>query len=254
MDIDLKGKNVVVTGAARGIGREICGGFASNGSNVIGVDISDMSETGEYLNSLGEDIQWSEFKIDLSSPESIQKGCKKIQDSFPEVHALVNNAAYYAALKWAPMEELDLKEWDLVMNINIRGLYLTIRELLPALKAAKGKIINFASDAALRGGPFMLHYVASKGAVIGMTRALSTELGAYGITVNAVAPGLIDTPSSQSLGENYQELLGSVVQAQAIHEPMQPGDVVGTVLYLASSWGDAVTGQLCPVDRGLVKY
>ena len=84
MDIGLKGKNVVVTGAAGAIGHEICGGFASNGSNVIGVDISDMSMTGEYVNSLGEDIQWSPYKIDLSSPESIHIGCRKIQDSFPE--------------------------------------------------------------------------------------------------------------------------------------------------------------------------
>jgi len=254
MEIGLKGKNVVITGAAGAIGIEICAGFAYHGSNVIAVDIADMSKTKERVTSLRQDIKFCPYQIDLASPESIRNECMKIQQSFPEVHALINNAAIYAGIKKAPMENLDLKEWDAMMNINVRGVFLMIRELLPALKAANGKVVNFASGAALRGGPHMLHYVASKGAVISMTRALSTELGAYGITVNTVSPGHIDTPSSRGHRGNYQRFLQSIVQAQAIHEPVQAGDVVGTVLYLASSWSDAVTGQICPVDRGLVKY
>lgn len=254
MDIGLKGKTIVVTGAAGAIGKEICAGFALNGSNVVGVDMTDLSETGAYIKSLKQNIQWQSYQIDLTSLKSIREGCMKIQKDFPEIHALINNAAFYAGIKKAPMEKLDLKEWDLVMNVNVRGTYLMTRELLPALKTAKGKVVNFASGAALRGGPYMLHYVASKGAVLSMTRALSTELGAYGITVNAIAPGHIDIPSSQGHGEDYQKFLQSIVQAQAIHDPMEARDVVGTVLYLASSWSDAVTGQLCLVDRGLVKH
>ena len=255
MDIGIAGKVVVVTGASRGIGREICAGFAGNGAIVVGVDILDMSETGEYLSSLEtpDSFQWHAFEMDLSSPESVQAGCQKIQAQFPEVHVLVNNAALYGGLKMTPMEKQDLAEWDKVYQINVRGTYLMIRELLPALKLTKGKVVNFASGSALRGSPFLLHYVASKGAVMGMTRTLATELGMYGINVNAVTPGLIDTPSSQGLGEKYAQILQGTVQSQSIKEPMQASDVVGSVLFLSSAWSDGVTGQQVLADRGLNK-
>ena len=254
MDTGLKGKTVVVTGAAGAIGKEICAGFAANGSTVVGVDIADLSETAEYVKSIGGNKLWRAYKMDQASLESVREGCRQIQDELSDIHTLINNAAFYAGIKKGPMEDLDLEEWDLVMKINVRGVYLMIRELLPALKVSRGKVINFTSGAALRGGPNMLHYVASKGAVLSMTRALSAELGVYGIKVNAVAPGHIDTPSSQMINEEYASLLKSIVKAQSIHEPMQAKDVVGAVLYLASSWSDSVTGQVCLVDRGLIKY
>jgi NAD(P)-dependent dehydrogenase (short-subunit alcohol dehydrogenase family) len=171
-----------------------------------------------------------------------------------KVDVLVNNAALYGGLKMTPMEHLDLDEWDRVFNVNVRGSYLMVRELLPSLKAAKGKVINFASGAALRGTPMLLHYVTSKGALIGMTRAMATELGGHGITVNAVAPGFITTESSKGLSDSYEKYLQMTVQAQAIKEPLTAQDVVGTVLYLSSACSESVTGQLCPVDRGLIKY
>lgn len=256
MQSELAGKVVVVTGAARGIGREICLGFAEHGAQVIGVDVTDLTETEAALqaDTRPDSFSWQAVTIDLSNPASVQSGCQQIQAQFPAVDVLVNNAALYGGLKMTPMEKIDLAEWEQVFNINVRGAYLMIRELLPALKQAKGKVVNLASGSALRGSPFMLHYVASKGAIIGMTRALATELGLHGIRVNAVTPGLIDTPSSQGLGEKYPQILQGTVQAQALKEPMQAQDVVGTVLYLASAWSDAVTGQLALVDRGLIKH
>jgi NAD(P)-dependent dehydrogenase (short-subunit alcohol dehydrogenase family) len=255
MDIELSGKTAVVTGAAMGIGREICAGFASNDVRVIGVDIVDMDETGKYIDSMGKGELWNQVTIDLASPESVNAGCKEIMGDFPSVDVLVNNAAVYGGLKMTPMEKLGLDEWEKVMAVNVRGTFLMIRELLPALIKAKGHVINFASGAALRGSPGLMHYVASKGAVIGMTRALATELGAHGITVNAVAPGFVSNEASQQVGgEMFSKYMEMTVGAQAIHEPVQAKDIVGTVLYLASPLADAVTGQLCPVDRGLVKY
>lgn len=255
MDTGLSGKTVVVTGAAQGIGREIAAGFAANNCKVIGVDILDQTETGNYIESQGKGGSWKAVTIDLSSPESVQEGCKQILADSSKVDALVNNAALYGGLVMKPMEMIDLAEWDKVQAINVRGPFLMIRELLPGLKEAKGHIINFASVAALKGSPGLTHYVASKGAVIGMTRALSTELGAHGITVNAIAPGFVDNESSQHVGgEMFSKYLEMTVGGQAIHEPVQAKDIVGAVLFFASSWADAITGQLTPVDRGLHKY
>lgn len=257
MDTGLANKTVVVTGAGGGIGRELCAGFARVGARLIGVDKIDLEETGQYLRTLAaksDDFDWTTVTIDLASPASIQAGCQRIREAFPTIDVLVNNAALYGGLAFTPMEAIDIEEWDRVFHVNVRGSYLMIRELLPALKRAKGKVINFASGSALRGSPFLLHYVTSKGAIIGMTRALATELGQYGIRVNAVVPGLIDTASSRGLGEASSKVLKATVEAQAIKEPLMATDVVGTVLYLASAWSDAVTGQLFLVDRGLIMH
>lgn len=256
MQIGLTGKVVVVTGAATGIGREICTGLAANGAQVIGVDVADLGETGDQVQASGaggESAHWMGVRIDLASPETVRKGCREILKAHPSVDVLVNNAALYGGLKLTPMEAIDLLEWDRVMDINVRGTYLMIRELLPALKQARGKVINLASGSALRGSPFLLHYVASKGAIIAMTRALATELGAYGIRVNAIAPGLVDNESSRGLGDRFPGILESTVEQQAVKEPLRATDVVGIILFLASSWGDAVTGQTLPVDKGLTR-
>jgi NAD(P)-dependent dehydrogenase (short-subunit alcohol dehydrogenase family) len=254
MDSGLTGKKVVVSGAARGIGQAICGGFAANGAYVIGVDAADMGETGERLRTLGAGGRWSPYALDLASPQSVREGCAEIMADHPAVDVLVNNAALYGGLKLVPMEQLDLDIWDKVMSVNVRGTYLMVRELLPALKAATGKVVNISSASTLRGTPMLLHYVASKGAVTAMTRSMASELGVHGITVNAVAPGFAATEASKGISDTYDEHLERNVAAQAIHQPLQAGDVVGTVLYLASSWADAVTGQLCVVDYGLNKY
>lgn len=252
MDVGLQGKKIVVTGAARGIGQEICAGFTSAGANIVGVDILDLAETGNRIAALGGD--WSAYTVDLESPENVADGCAKILEQNPKIDALVNNAALYGGLKMTPMDKLDLAIWDKVMNINVRGTYLMVRGLLPGLKEAKGKIVNISSGSALRGSPGLLHYVASKGAIIAMTRSMATELGADAINVNAIAPGFVTTEASQGLSDMYDKYLEMTVMAQSIKEPNNAQDIVGTTLYLCSSWADAVTGQLCAVDYGLNKH
>lgn len=251
MDIGLSGKNVVVTGAGRGIGQEIAIGFAEVGANVIGVDIIDLTDTGEKVSAAGG--SWSAYNADLADPGSLQETCSKLIAAHGTVDALVNNAALYGGLKMMPMDQIDLDTWDKVMNINVRGTYLMVRNLMPALIEAKGKVINIASGSALRGSPGLMHYVASKGAVIGMTRSMATELGAHGITVNAVAPGFVANEASQGLSDMYDKYLEMTVMAQSIKEATVPKDIVGTVLYLASPLAATVTGQVCPVDNGLCK-
>ena len=243
MDLGLDGKTVVLTGAAGGIGRELASGFAAQGAQLVGVDIASMDDV---------DLQ-HRVRIDLADPESVRQGCRTIRNECPQVDVLINNAALYGGLKMTPLQRLDLQEWDRVMAVNVRGAYLMVRELLEPLIESRGAIVNMASASALRGSPMMLHYVASKGALIAMTRALATELGPHGIRVNAVAPGLVDDRASQGLGEAYQRVLQSTLAQQSIPLKLEAGEVVGTVLFLASQWSRAVTGQTIPVDRGLVK-
>ena len=251
MDIGLKGKNVVVTGAGRSIGQQIAIGFAAIGANVIGVDIIDLEETGKKVSVVGGN--WSAYNADLADPTSIEEACGMINSDKGIVDALVNNAALYGGLKMMPMDEIDLDVWDQVMNINVRGTYLVVRNLMSALIKSKGSIINIASGSALRGSPGLMHYVASKGAVIGMTRSMATELGGHGVRVNAVAPGFVANEASQGLSEMYDKYLDMTVMAQSIKEPTKPEDIVGTCLYLASPLAATVTGQVCPVDNGLCK-
>ena len=255
MDMNLKGKNIVVTGAARGIGREICAGFAGVGATVIGVDLRDMADTESYLRGQEPGVRFEKFPIDLADTASVEQGCAAILGKFSTVDVLVNDGALWGGLKVTPLEEIDSAEWDHVMNINVRGTYLMVKGLLPGLRKSKGSVINMASSAALRGSPFCLHYATSKGAIIGMTRSLASELGAEGIRVNAIAPGLVDNEASREFGgDRFPKMLEGTVAAQCLHSPLVEKEIVGTVLYLASALAAPITGVLLTIDKGLIKY
>jgi len=255
VDINLNGKNVVVTGAARGIGREICAGFALAGANVIAVDMRDMEETQAFVSGKQPQAKLDQHIIDLANPSAVEQGCRAILAKYPAIDVLVNDGAIWGGLKITPLDKIDLEEWDRVLAVNVRGSYLMIRGLLPGLRAAKASIINMASSSALRGSPFCLHYATSKGAIIGMTRSLATELGNDGIRVNAIAPGLVDNEASRGFGgDKYAGMIQGTVAAQCLHTPLVEEEIVGTVLYLASSLASPITGVLLTIDKGLIKY
>jgi len=153
VDMNLKDKNVVVTGAARGIGREICAGLAGAEATVIGVDMRDMAETEGYLRDKVPGARFEKFEIDLGAPASVEKGCSDILRKFPTVDVLVNDGAIWGGLKITPLDKIPAEEWDRVMNINVRGTYLMIKGLLPGLRKTQGSVVNMASSAALRGSP-----------------------------------------------------------------------------------------------------
>lgn len=250
--LGLGGRTVVVTGAAGGIGQRLAVGFAAAGAGVVGVDRESLDETAGLVAAEGAPA-WHGVKADLADAPSVEDACRRIVAEVATVDAVVNNAALYGGLTMTPLEAIDLAEWDRVMAVNVRGSYLMVRHLLGALKATGGRVVNIASGSALRGSPFLLHYVASKGAVIAMTRAMATELGPAGISVNTVAPGLADTPSSQGLGKQYSMILEKTIATQALAGALQADDIVGAVLFLASPLAAAITGQTLNVDRGLTR-
>ncbi|MDA2933072.1 SDR family oxidoreductase [Acidobacteria bacterium AH-259-D05] len=241
----------VVTGAAQGIGRELALGLANQGFDVACVDIQGCESTLESLASF--ESSSAGFVCNIGEEEEVRETLKRVSRDMGRIGVLVNNAAIYDGLQLTPAEKLHVEEWDRVMAVNVRGTFLCCKWAIPGMKeAGAGKIVNIASGAALRGSPFLLHYVSSKGAIVALTRALATELGPANIQVNAVAPGFIQTEASRKLDKEGR-IRQATIDQQSLKRALQPADVVGTVLYLASPWSDVVTGQVLCVDGGLVK-
>jgi NAD(P)-dependent dehydrogenase (short-subunit alcohol dehydrogenase family) len=168
-------------------------------------------------------------------------------ERFGTIDALVNNAAVYAGLERTAFEEIGVAEWDRVMSVNLRGPWLCARACAPALRLARGSIVNVASATVMSGSPLFAHYVASKGGVIALTRALARELGDDGVRVNAIAPGFTLTDASLELFEGA-ETYG--IDRGAIKRAIQPDDIVGAGVFLASPSAAMITGQTLVVDGG----
>ncbi len=246
----LAGKRLLITGAARGLGRAFAEAACAAGAKVVIADILEV-EGDQVAGALRERGQQATFRfIDLADPETIPLAVDSATDWLGGLDGLVNNAALATGIGGRGFEEIDLETWDRVMTVNVRGTWLVTRAAAPALRRAKrGKVVNIASDTALWGAPKLLHYVASKGAVIAMTRALARELGPDGIAVNAVAPGLTVVEATRSVAAERHQ---AYVDGRAMPRRQMPDDIVGTVLFLLSDGADFVTGQLLPVNGGFV--
>jgi 3-oxoacyl-[acyl-carrier protein] reductase len=250
--MNFENKVVIVTGAARGLGQEYARQFARLGASVAVNDLRDCSETLSIIEDEGG--AGIETKTDVTSAASTEDMATAVVEKFGRIDVLVNNAALYGSLTFAPFHQLDEAEWDAAMNVNVKGIWQCCKAVLPAMKEQdQGSIVNITSLAAVYGMPNGLHYTASKAAVIGATRGLARELGRYNIRVNAVAPNVVNTDATgEVFGDKREKIVEVTLSQQAIRKPLQTEDIVGAVLFLGSDHSKLTTGQTIMVDGGTV--
>jgi NAD(P)-dependent dehydrogenase (short-subunit alcohol dehydrogenase family) len=244
--VTLSGRHILVTGAARGLGAEIAATLVGQDARVILSDI--LEEEGR---ATAERLGASFVHADLGEPDSITALAKAVSESTGGVlHGLVNNGAIATGIGGVPFEEVAIDTWDRVQRVNVRGTWLMIRACAPMLRASgSGRVVNVASDTALWGAPRLLSYVASKGAVISMTRALARELGPDRVGVTAVAPGILTTESTDYVPEARHR---QYAEGRAVPGPQEPAEITETVAFLCTEGALTLTGQVLPVNNGFV--
>src|SRR5229473_4644397 len=222
----LDGRVCIVTGGGHGIGKAYCDGLAAEGS-----------------------AKAIEIATDVADEQSTLRMAERTLSAFGRIDVLVNNAAVFATIPISrvPLEQISVEEWDLVMSVNLRGIFLACKAVLPVMRQQEyGKIINISSGTALSGSPTRIHYTTSKGGVLSFTRTLAREVGRSGIRVNAIAPG--STLSEENPTEDILRMRNAPVGDRALQRVQLPADLVGAVVFLASAESDFITGQTLVVD------
>ncbi|MBJ8439845.1 MULTISPECIES: SDR family oxidoreductase [Acinetobacter] len=246
----LQGKKVLVTGAARGLGRDFAQAIAEAGAQVVMADILDDLVQEEAIELQQRGLKVKAVKIDLADAVSIQQAVEQAVKYLGGLDGLVNCAALATNVGGKSLMDYDADLWDRVMNINVKGTWLVTKACVPFLKQADaGKVINVASDTALWGAPNLMAYVASKGALVAMTRSMARELGQFNICINTLSPGLTLVEATEYVPQERHDLY---VNGRAIQRQQLPQDLNGTALYLLSDLSSFVTGQNIPVNGGFV--
>ena len=240
---------IVITGAGQGIGRAYAHHFADNGAIPVIADLNGDNGArvaGEI--EAGGDRALA-VQTDVTSPDSVAAMIDTTLSTYGRLDVLINNAAIFVTLDRRPFEDIPLEEWRQVMDVNITGCFICACAVIPAMRnAGWGRIINISSSTVPQGIPHFLHYVTSKSALIGMSRAMAREVGSDGITVNAVLPGMIETEIENKgrTDDGRQHVIGT----QSLKRQQTPEDMLGTLLFLASPASGFMTGQSICVDGG----
>jgi len=234
----------IVTGGAQGIGQAIARRLHEEGATVVVADLQGHEEAAAELGGLG-------VRVDVSDESDVAQLAAAVVERYGRIDALVNNAGIYSSLVPTPFEQIDVAEWRRVHDVNVLGMFLATRAVMPAMRAAGyGRIVNIASGTPYKGVPFLLHYVTSKGAVVAMTRALAREVGADGILVNTVSPGFTLSDGVLANPVQVEQLQEISLKGRLLQRDQFPSDIVGAVAFFCSADADFITGQSLVVDGG----
>ncbi len=249
----LKDKVAIVTGAAQGIGASFAVGYAKEGARIVIADILDGNEAVEAVEKAGSEAIY--VKTDVTKQDECDAMAKAAIDRFGSINILVNNAAIFGDLILRPFTEIPTEEYNRVMQVNATGPFHCIKAVFPYMKEEGGKIINISSASIFEGVPGMPHYVASKGAIMALTRSMARELGEYNINVNSIAPGFTHSEGGDRFDQNKKLVDVPLDEIQlplrCLKRAAYPEDLVGTAVFLASDMSDFITGQLIVHDGGM---
>jgi len=245
----LEGRVAIVTGAAQGIGAAFARALAKEGAKVAIADLDSGKSVVEEIKRAGGEAL--DVPTDVAKEDACNAMVKNTVEAFGRLDILVNNAAIFTSVERKPFDQIPVAEWDAVMGVNVRGVWLGCKAAVPAMRQHKyGKIISICTGRIFKGTPFFLHYDASKAAVLGITRSLAREVGNDNICVNAIAPG---STMSENVVKRANWMGGgpdATVMSRALKRNETPDDLVGACLYLAGPDSDFVTGQTLVVDGG----
>jgi NAD(P)-dependent dehydrogenase (short-subunit alcohol dehydrogenase family) len=241
------GKVAVVTGAAAGLGQAFARRLAEEGVNIGIADVTPAQETEAMVDATGREV--FSRTCDVASPESVRTFADAVLERYGHVDILVNNAGIYPRSSFA---EIEYEQWRKVLAVNLDSAFLMCKAFVPGMQERHwGRVVNIASNTFWLATPMRLHYITSKAALIGFSRALATEVGESGVTVNAIAPGLTRTETTTS--GLPATVFDSVAAQQAIKRSELPEDFAGIVAFLTSDDAAFITGQTIAVDGGLVR-
>ncbi len=243
----LEDQVIIITGAAGGIGQAYATRVAQEGAKVVACDIQDCEETAGLVRQAGAEVL--PLHVDVTNEEQTKEMALRTVERFGRIDCLVNNAARFAGLEALPLDQIDMNLWDDVFEVNVKGVFLCCRAVVPYMRdQGGGKIINIASGTIFHGLVGVPHYVASKAAVMGLSRSLAKELGQYNINVNTLSPGATD--SGAAIVRDKRSPKAPDRAGRALARTETPEDLCGTLVFLASSDSDFMTGQMIVVNGG----
>ena len=245
----LKERIALVTGAGNGIGKAIAAALGREGARILVADLANAEGAAAELAAAGIDAKG--IRMDITSETDAARTMQFASEAFGGLDIVINNAAIFSSLVPKPLEEISAAEWRQVMDVNTLGTFLVTKAALPLLKKSSGaRVVNLCSGVAFKGNPLYLHYVASKGAILSMTRAMAKELGAHKILVNAIAPGFTLSENVEGNPALMEKVRGPSIAGRSLARDMYPEDVVGAAVFFSGPDSAFITGQTLVIDGG----